>query len=196
MASIRLGLYGGAFDPIHSAHLIIAQYIKEELDLNKIVFIPAANPPHKMVHSPAAIRLEMVQESIANNQHFECSDIEIRNPDVRYSIDSISRLKSEYAVDADSLFWIIGSDNFVDFLSWKSPEKIVELCTLVVFPRNKVNFEEGPQAFKSEAIYLRDAPLLDISSTMVRSFVREGRSVSYLVPPPARHLIEEHKLYI
>lgn len=175
--------------------MIIAQFVKEELELDKVIFIPAAHPPHKRVFAPSHLRLEMVWRAIAGNPAFECSEIEINQEDISYSVDTIARLKEEYQLPREELFWIIGSDNFIDFASWKEPSRIVSLCQTIVFPRNNVDFESGPDTFKREAMYLKDAPIVAISSTLIRSFVAQSRSISYLVPPAVEQLITSNNLY-
>ncbi len=94
---MKIGLYGGTFDPIHSAHLLIAEFIKDDLNLDKIIFIPSGTPPHKDVFLPPEPRLEMVQLAVANNPDFEVSRIEIENPDVSYSVDTINKLGPSFS---------------------------------------------------------------------------------------------------
>lgn len=192
----QIGLYGGSFDPIHNAHLIIAQFIKEELDLDKIVFIPSASPPHKKVFSKAQDRLEMVRLSIQDNPNFECSEVEIHKQQICYSIDTIQQLKQELNASKERLFWIIGSDNFVDFDKWKHAEKILEMCNLVVFPRNREDFDQAPGKFRRKARYIKGAPLIEISSTSVRFLIAEGRSIKYFVPRGVEELIRSKRLYL
>ncbi|NIR48682.1 nicotinate (nicotinamide) nucleotide adenylyltransferase [candidate division KSB1 bacterium] len=193
---MKIGLYGGTFDPIHIAHLIIAQYIKEELHLSKVIFIPSGSPPHKEVYSAKALRLKMVQASIQGNPDFDCSEIEIHGSDTNYSVETILRLKKELDISAQSLFWIIGSDNFMDFPKWKEPEKILQMCNVVVFPRESNDFEKAPPEFKHhESVHLLDAPILQISSTEIRTLIQQERSIKYLVPPPVERIIRSNNLY-
>lgn len=192
---MKIGLYGGAFDPIHNAHMIIAQFIKEELSLEKIIFIPSALPPHKSVFASAERRLLMVQAAIASNPAFEFSEIEIEKGGTSYSVNTIAQLKKVYGLSRSCLFWIMGSDNFVDFSKWKDPDLILELCRVVVFPRSMVDFHCSPVQYRKEVIYLGNAPLIDISSTLVRSLISDGRSISYLVPPAVGELIKSSNLY-
>ncbi|MFQ5771766.1 MAG: nicotinate-nucleotide adenylyltransferase, partial [bacterium] len=169
---MNIGLYGGTFDPIHCAHLIIAQFIKEELNLSKIIFIPSGNPPHKQVFGPAHLRLKMVQLSIVDNSDFECSMIEINKPDKSYSVDTIAQIKNDFNLTKENLFFIIGSDNFIELPKWKKPDKIFQMCKVVVFPRNKVDFELTPPEFRKQAIHLKNAPIIEISSTQIRSLIK------------------------
>jgi len=167
-------LYGGTFDPIHTVHLLIAQYIGEELNLQKIIFIPSASPPHKKVYSKPEQRLRMVQLAISDNPVFECSDFEIKTEGASFSVDTIWELKKQLEMDKQNLFWIIGSDNFVDFPNWKDPDKIFGLCNVVVFPRNDDDFERASKEYREQTLYLKNTPLLDISSTRIRSLVEGG----------------------
>jgi nicotinate-nucleotide adenylyltransferase len=192
---LKVGLYGGTFDPIHCAHLIIAQYIKEELNLSKVIFIPSAYPPHKPVFSEPMLRLKMVECAIRDNHAFECSKVEITKKEITYSVDTIDLLKDELNLPKENLFWIMGSDNLVDLQHWKSPEKIFELCNMVIFPRGDNSFEKAQENFKKRVIYLKDAPIIEISSTMIRNSVQKGRSIKYLVPPTIEEIIHSEKLY-
>jgi len=193
---LKIGLYGGTFDPIHTAHLLIAQYITEELNLHKTIFIPSAHPPHKKVYSSPRHRLNMVQLAISDSPVSECSDLEIRTEGTSFSVDTIGQLKKQLGVDKQNLFWIIGSDNFVDFPNWKDPDKIFDLSNVVVFPRKAGDFEKAPNNYRDQTIYLKDTPLLDISSTRIRSLVKEKRSIQYWVPPAVEAFIHSEKLYL
>ncbi|MCZ6820290.1 MAG: nicotinate-nucleotide adenylyltransferase [Calditrichaeota bacterium] len=192
---MKIGLYGGAFDPIHNAHMIIAQFIKEELSLEKIIFIPSALPPHKSVFAAAERRLLMVQAAIASNPVFEYSEIEIEKGGTIYSVDTIAQLKEIHRLPRSCLFWIMGSDNFADFSKWKDPDLILELCHVVVFPRSTIDFHRSPVEYRKKVIYVSNAPLIDISSTLVRSLISAGRSISYLVPPAVEEVIKSSNLY-
>ncbi|MFQ5865030.1 MAG: nicotinate-nucleotide adenylyltransferase [bacterium] len=192
---MKIGLYGGTFDPIHCAHLVIAQYIKEVLHLNKVIFIPSAYPPHKQVFSKPLLRLKMVNLAIGDNQAFECSKIEITKKETCYSVDTIELLKKELDLPRENLFWIMGSDNLVDLPNWKNPDRILDLCNIVIFPRIDISFENALEEHRKRVIYLKDAPIIDISSTTIRNFVEKGHSIKYLVPPAVEELIYSEKLY-
>lgn len=192
---MKVGLYGGTFDPIHTAHLIIAQHIRESLALDKVIFVPAARPPGKRVFSPARLRFDMVRKAVAEAPGFECSDIEIKRSGASYSVDTVAQMRERLSIERDSLFFIMGSDNFVCIDKWKDPERILSLCQIVVFPRNRVDVNDAPAAFRDRVIYLDQAPLIDIAATGIRSRVARGLPVSFLVPPEVERFIEEHALY-
>lgn len=192
---LKIGLFGGTFDPIHIAHLIIPQYVLEELGLEKVIFIPSGVPPHKDVHLDAPRRLEMVCQAIADNERFECSDLEIKRKGITYSVDTIAALRDQLKILREDLYWIIGSDNLFTFHKWKAPDKILEMCRLVVFPRRADDLSRVSKALREEYIYLEDAPLIEISSTGVRHFIRNGRSIHYLVPDTVEAFIQSQNLY-
>ena len=191
---MNVGLYGGSFDPIHNAHLIIAQYVMGELPLDKILFIPSGTPPHKDVFASPEDRLAMLKAAIKDNPKFECSEIEAWNSDMSFSVDTIETLKKDYS-DDDLLFWIMGSDNFVDFDKWKNPERIKKMCTLLIFPRRNIALPIDTTQEADDIRVLVDAPVIDISSTMIRQRVLAGKSIRYLVPESVEHYLLRNKIY-
>lgn len=192
---MKIGLYGGTFDPVHCGHLIIAQYVRDELSLDKIFFIPTANPPHKQSETPASLRFEMLELAVADNPHFEVSDFEMTSAGVSYTVDTVANFKKKFNLTREELFLIIGSDNFVDFANWREPKKIAQQCHIVVFPRSPGDWEAAPAPFREHAIYLQNAPRLEISSTQIRAFIKQGKAIRYLVPPAVKRFIESRKLY-
>jgi nicotinate-nucleotide adenylyltransferase len=191
---LRIGLFGGRFDPVHIAHLIVADYIREELRLDKVILIPAALPPHKKARIDAGLRLDMIKACISDNPSFEISDIELRRDGLSYTIDTVLQFREQYQLDRSGLFWIMGADNIVEFHKWKQPEKIAELCQLVVYPRGSDVAEPGTELFK-DAIFLHNAPILNISSTFIREQIGRQRSVHYLVHPSVLKIINKFGLY-
>lgn len=192
---MNIGLYGGTFDPIHSAHLIIAQYVKEELNLHKIIFIPSGSPPHKDVFTSPELRLEMVRLAIQEYPDFEISEVELTHPKISYSVDTIASLKRQLNLPPENLYWIIGADSFVDLPKWKDPHKIVAMCRLVVVPRKSGEFTEIEGEFKEHALYLKSAPVIEISSTRIRELVAQNRSIKNWVPAAVEELIRSNNLY-
>ncbi|MFQ5674581.1 MAG: nicotinate (nicotinamide) nucleotide adenylyltransferase [bacterium] len=192
---MRIGLYGGSFDPIHNAHLLIAQYVLEELSLEKVLFIPSGIPPHKKAFSRPEQRLQMVKLAIADNPKFEFSDFEIKGSGPSYSVNTIIQLRQQLGSNKSEMFWIMGSDNFRDFQNWKTPEKILELCEVVVFPRDRRDAEKFPSKYRHQIHYLPLAPLIEISSSKVRDLVRDQRSLRYWVPKVVESFILHEKIY-
>jgi nicotinate-nucleotide adenylyltransferase len=193
---VRVGLYGGTYDPIHVGHLIIAEYVREELNLARILFIPSGDPPHKSCPTPPEVRAAMVQAAIQGNRYFEFCDIELQRRGPSYSVDTIAEIRERYGLSRDETFWMIGADSLVDIHLWHEPERIFELATVVVFPRVGVRVEDAREPFQSRALVLSRAPLLDISSTDIRCRVQAGKSIRYLVPESVEELIRANRLYL
>ena len=218
--SRKIGILGGTFNPIHYGHLAAAEEVRDRLKLDRVLFIPSFQPPHKREHDvPAAShRMEMVRRAIAGNPSFETSDIEIKRGGRSYTIDTIEALHEIYP-DAEH-FFITGLDSFLDIQTWDRWERLLALCTFVVLSRPgyrfgdlvKIGFmrpaeglvmkldrgELAHAAFQSGAfhLFLDLIPLYDISSTDIRTRVREGRSIKYLLPEAVETYIIKHKLYV
>ncbi len=193
---IKIGLLGGSFDPIHNGHLKLANWVRNKFSLNRIIFIPAAVPPHKqnVKLTESEHRYRMVQIAIENYPDFEISDVELKRDGVSYTIDSIFYFEKMYKLNKDNIFLIIGADSLLDFHNWKDPEKIIENCQIVVLPRPDVNLNNVKPKYKRLAIILQ-SPLIDISATDIRRRIREGETIAQIVPPAVEHYIYEHNLY-
>ncbi|MDX9710218.1 MAG: nicotinate-nucleotide adenylyltransferase [Trichloromonas sp.] len=212
---MKLGILGGTFNPIHLAHLRIAEEVREARALDRVLFIPAAVPPHKPLAGdiPFAQRLAMVEAAIADHPAFAVSDIENRRPGKSYSVHTLEALRRE--APAAELFFIIGLDSFRDLSTWKEYQRLFDLTHLVVAARPGA--AEGdpksllPIAIMKDFCYNRasnslehrggnsiffvEETLLDISSTRIRRMVATGRSIRYLVPAPVLDYIDRHGLY-
>jgi nicotinate-nucleotide adenylyltransferase len=187
-----VGIYGGTFDPIHIGHLITAQSICEIRKLDKIIFIPSFISPHKTdrISSSPRHRINMLKLAIKDIPYFEYSDIEVKNKEISYTINSILTLKAAYK----NIELIIGYDNLITFDTWKEPDKILELVKLVVL-RRKVR-EENFQRNKyfNKAIFI-ETPLIEIFGTDIRERVKTNRSINFLVPQKVKAYICKHNLY-
>jgi len=192
----RIGLLGGTFDPVHLAHLAIAEWTRDDLALDKIFFIPNRLPPHKAALPVSAPehRLAMLQLAIAGNPHFAISTIELAREGPSYTIDTLRALRQEQEFADAELFWIIGTDNLVNFHKWRSPDEIQNLCVLVGYPRQGARLEKARPEYARRAIILK-APLLDLASTDIRRRAASGHSIRYLVPEPIFDYIERFGLY-
>ncbi|MEO5721963.1 MAG: nicotinate-nucleotide adenylyltransferase [Chthoniobacterales bacterium] len=182
----KIGIYGGTFDPIHHGHLILAREAREQLQLDEIIFIPAAQSPHKpdVPATPAAVRLEMLRAATADEPFFSIDGSELNRPPPSFTINTVedfARLKPDA-----KLFYLIGSDNLPRLPSW---HRIGELETLVEF----VVLDRGGHADDSSYRTIRRP--IDISATEIRKKVAEGRSIRYLVPPAVAEIIQRHQLY-
>lgn len=193
---MRLGLYGGTYDPIHIGHLILAEYVREELDLARILFIPSGQPPHKPCSTPAMLRAQMVRAAIAGNPRFDLCDVELQRPGPSFSVDTIGQVQDRYRLKREDTFWMIGADSLVEMHLWREPDRIFDLANVVVLPRVGVDPGDAQERFRKRALILSQAPLLDISSTEIRVRVGHGKSIRYLVPDAVHKIIRSHRLYL
>ena len=174
----KYGIFGGSFNPIHYGHLMICEYIKEEMGLDKVIFIPTGNPPHKDLELSAEDRYEMVRLAISPNPDFEISDIETTRVEKSYTVDTIRELKKIYK--EEKLYFLIGLDSLFQLKTWM---KIGDLSQEIEFV---VALRPG---------YLVKTPLYEISSTDLRDRIREGKSLRYLIPKKVLDYIEESGFY-
>ncbi len=194
-----IGIMGGTFDPLHQAHLIIAQMAYAELGLDKVLFMPGGNPPHKAERcvTDKKIRCEMVRAAISDNINFELCTYEVEKEEFSYTADTLEYLKAKNP--ADNFFLIIGEDSLSYLEKWYKPETIVELSKIAVYGRGE-NSDIRSQTKRIKKLLGADikeikAPLIDISSTLIREFVKTGKSIKYLVPDSVIEIIEKEKLY-
>ncbi len=192
---MRFGLYGGSFNPIHMGHLVIAEFVREELELDEVWFIPSATPPHKQGKAilDANLRVQMIELAIAGNPHFRCSRIEIERGGISYTRDTLHQVQEKMGKEAE-LFWFIGMDNLVEFHRWFQPKEILSLCTLVVLQRPGYSAGGVDPDLLKRVIFSR-APLIDISSSLIRERVQKGLSIRYFLPESVRLFIQENRLY-
>ncbi len=190
---MHFGLFGGTFDPPHLGHLIVAEAVREQCALDRVVWMPAAQPPHKTERAvtPAAVRLALVRAAIAGNPFFEASDLEMTRPGPSYTVDTLRALHALHPGTRWSL--VVGGDSLADFASWHLPDEIARLAGLVVFGRAGAALPTGlpPHA---DVQHVR-AGQVDVSSTDIRQRVAAGRSVRYLVPDAVRGEIARRGLY-
>ena len=191
---MRIGLYGGTFDPIHLGHLILAETCREACGLDRVWFVVAGAPPHKPGgRTDVSHRLEMVRLAVAGNPAFEVSEIETRRPGPHYSVETLEAIARERP--EDELFFLIGADSLVDLPHWRAPDKILRLASLVV--ANRPGFE--PPALDvppdSKPIQRVTIPPIGIASHEVRRRRLEGRSIRYQVPRAVEAYIDAHGLY-
>ncbi len=199
-----LGVLGGTFDPIHVAHLALAQEAAESLGLERVLFVPAGSPPHKpgIVVTPGADRLAMVQLAIAGNDRFQVSRIELDREGPSYTIDTLEALvagRGSKTVDGDIVL-ILSADAFLGLPSWREPVRVLELARLAVAPRDGYP-EAGPEfladrfpGLSHRAIFL-DGPRIRLSASVLRDRAAAGRSLRYLVPDAVAAYIGDHGLY-
>jgi nicotinate-nucleotide adenylyltransferase len=213
---VKLGILGGTFNPIHYGHLRIAEEVRQEFGLERVLFMPAAVPPHKPLAGdlPFAERAAMVSLAIEGNRAFSLCDIEGRRGGTSWLIDTLRQLKSEFP--ADDLYFIMGSDSFADIGRWKEYGEYFSLVNLIVAERPGTSTrqlaatlpadladvlawdESGRRLLHSQgtSVSFYQGTLLDISSRDIRRLVASGRSLSYLVPDSVARFITEKRLYI
>ncbi len=196
----RLGLLGGTFDPVHVGHLIVAEALAYRLNIDHVVFLPAANPPHKsgQALAPAEARLEMIRRSIAKESGFSVSQIDLKRPGPSYTADMLTNIHARVEPHT-ALYFLMGMDSFRDFPSWYQPQVIAELARLGVARRPGVDVSmidvERQVPETRGKIEIINVPLIDISSSNIRDRVRTNRSYRFHVTPGVADYIEEHGLY-
>ena len=197
---VRLGVLGGTFDPIHYAHLAIAEEARTQLGLDPVWFVPAGQPPHKpdVTIAPAHHRLAMLELALASNSHFRISRVDLERPGPCYTVDTLALLREEWGPHVE-LYFIISADSLREMHSWYRPRRIMELALLAVAPRpgNQLHLGELERDLPglSRRVRIIEAPLLDISATGLRQRVREGKSIRYYVPEDVEAYIIAHGLY-
>lgn len=198
----KIGIMGGTFDPIHIGHLILGEVAYEQFELDKVCFVPAGNPPHKRDRDGRATdeqRVAMVRGAIAGNDRFELSLAEMEMDGLTYTYRTLELFLSQNPYD--ELYFIIGADSLFDFEKWKNPDQICKLCKLIVATRNQTADEALDRQIrhlekKYGGTFLKlNTPDLDISSKMLRSRVKEGKSIRYYVPESVRNYIKENNMY-
>ena len=196
----RLGILGGTFDPIHHGHLLAAEEARHQLDLDRVLFVPAGVPPHKPARpiSPARHRVRMVELAIAGRSHFALSRVDVDRPDPCYTVDTLELLRAEWG-PGPRFFFIEGADSLADIAGWYQPRRLIELCELAVVGRPGFEIDlaslEKRLPGLTDRLHLVKAPLLEISSSDLRARVRAGRSISYLVPREVEEYVQQHRLY-
>ena len=218
---MRLGLLGGTFNPIHNGHLAIARQTREALTLDRIVFIPTNDPPHKTHQSlaPAKDRYEMVRLAIESDSAFAISDVELRRSGKSYSIDTVKLLQREYGLQTQ-LYFLIGLDAFLDFPSWREPGVLLTLCSFVVISRPGLSFQalltlpllpflsqqslvdldtgrssELTVPMGAQSLICLRLPPSDVSASAIRSKIKQGLPTANLLPPTVESYILQHHIY-
>jgi nicotinate-nucleotide adenylyltransferase len=189
---MRIGIYGGAFDPIHYGHLLLAQSCLQQGTLDKIIFVPTGVSPHRngktSYRASPEDRFAMVQLAVADCSEFEVSDIEIQKQETSYTVETLRCFRQQFP--ADELFLMMGGDMFLDLPNWYEPLEIRSLATPMVVRRVGAFFQESPLPHIAVSM-----PLIDLSSTMIRESVARNASIRFQVPPAVENFIKERKIY-
>lgn len=201
MGKKRVGIFGGTFDPIHMGHLIVAETIMDEFHLDKVVFIPAAVPPHKLDKqiSPAKHRYMMTMLATCSNPRFQVSDMEMHRQGPSYSRDTLAQLLEEHGRDTE-FYFIVGADSVENLHTWNRIDELLTMCHFIGASRpgcmpdmEKIAQRFGPLA---EKIHCLETPELEISSTEIRHRVGQKRTIRYIVPETVEQYIYKEKLYL
>lgn len=199
--NMKIGIMGGTFNPIHTGHLLLADYAKEACNLDKIIFIPTGNSYMKQQSEilSGEVRLKMVDLAIEDVEGFESSDMEILRGGNTYTCDTLAELIKQYP-DA-KIYFLTGADSFLSLHKWRNPHKIMELATIVVVSRDGATRDalEAQKKTLLESyggqVEIINFPTIDISSSDIRKRIREEKSVRFQVPERVRKYIKENHLY-
>jgi nicotinate-nucleotide adenylyltransferase len=198
---MRKAIFGGTFDPIHVGHIHIAYEALYNLNLDKIIFMPNGNPPHKTnkIVTPANIRYEMVELAIREESFFEISDYEVNSSNLSYTYRTL-----QYFNDLEpetQWYFLTGVDSLMDLTKWKNLQVILENCILIVFSRPGYSDEEIykmkkniESTYKKEILYL-EIPIIDVSSTAIKEKIKLNRQINYLLPCGIEEVINRYILY-
>jgi nicotinate-nucleotide adenylyltransferase len=190
---MKIGLFFGSFNPVHTGHLLIANYFNQFAGFDKIWFVISPQNPFKQNDKllNENIRLQMLELAISGDTRFEASKVEFNIERPSYTVQTLKHLRLQYPNDEFSP--IIGGDNLQSFHLWKDYTEILEHHTIYVYRR--AGFHENPILANNDKIKIFEVPLLNISSTYIREMVQAGKSIKYLVPEPVEQLIKLHNLY-
>jgi len=197
----KVGIMGGTFNPIHYGHLFLAENAMEQLNLDKVLFMPSKNPPHKKKTDLVSDtqRTDMVRLAVQGNQHFEVSTIEYEREGFTYTADTLTRLTNEHP-DTEYYF-IIGADSLFMMQDWHTPQIIFNLSTILVTGRDHVQENQLDKQLNylketyGARIIIFDMPTIEISSAMIRKRIAENKTIRYYVPNEVMNYIVEHRLY-
>lgn len=200
---MRIGIFGGSFDPIHYGHLILAEHCREQAELDQVWFVPCADQPLKQAKTSGSDRqrVEMIEMAISGHDSFRLSRVELDRGDVSFTVDTLEQIREEQL--SDELFWLMGDDSLESFSRWRDPERICELATPLVVNRpgsDDVDLhvlrpfvaEERFQQLQKLKIV---SPQIEISSSELRERVSGGRSIRYLTPRAVEKYIETNQIY-
>jgi nicotinate-nucleotide adenylyltransferase len=189
---VRLGLFGGRFDPPHIGHLLAAQGVLEALALDELWFVPAKAPPHKPTQAGAEDRYQMLVLATLTHPQLRVSRLELERRGVSYTFDTVTQVRAQYP--HARLFFITGADAYAEIASWHRAAELVRLVDMVAIPRSGYTLSNVASPFK-EAVYPLALRACDVSSTEIRTRLAQGRPVRYLVPELVETYLEKRALY-
>jgi nicotinate-nucleotide adenylyltransferase len=198
---MKLGVFGGSFDPVHLGHLVLAESAREALGLEQVLFIPARISPLKSQQPSAAPRerLEMLRLAVAGHAQFKVSDLELQRQGPSYTVDTLRQLAQDR--QGDELVLLIGADSLTDLPAWSEPQEILRLARVAAVNRGRTPPVLPPDLLRlapgaHERIQLVSMPAIDISATDLRQRVATGRSIRFLTPRAVELFIQQHRLYL
>jgi nicotinate-nucleotide adenylyltransferase len=199
---MKIGVFGGTFDPVHLGHIGVAEEARDALGLEEVILMPAGQPMFKVSQpvTTAEHRLNMLRLAVASRRGLAVSSIEIERPGPTFTIDTITMLRHKYGAKAEIDF-ILGWDSLAQLPDWREPARLMEMCRLVAVPRpgcprpDLKALERDIPGISEKVIFLKK-PYLDISATAVREMVGRRESIDHLVPGPVAEYIKKHKLYV
>ncbi len=196
----KIGLFGGTFDPIHMGHIALAKRVLEQFGLDKIIFIPAGNPPHKSAKkvTDKQHRYKMVQLATEDEPSFFVSDFELLSSTPNYSYLTISHFKQQFA--GDEIFFIVGGDSFRDFPDWKNYKTLLSLCTFIVVPRPEITPAQYFEKFRGDEtpprVFFLKNFAMPVSSTLIRKNLQAAKRDFSQLPLAVAEYIKTNKLYL
>jgi len=194
-----VGLMGGTFDPIHYGHLLAAEEARQRFHLERVIFVPNGQPPHKKDYqvTPAERRYEMALLATASNPHFEVSRLELDRPGPSYSVDTVAVFRRQLGPEV-RLYFITGADAILEILTWRNPEGLAAECEFIAVTRpgyDLARLEQAVPRLAAARVHALRAPGVDISSTEMRRRAAAGESLRYLTPSGVVRYIESYRLY-
>ncbi len=196
----RVGILGGTFDPPHMGHLILAEEARDQLALDRVLFVPAGDPPHKRDRrlTPVEHRLTMVSLAIADHPTFFLSRVDADRPGPHYTVDMVRIIREQYPPPVE-LYFLMGFDSLADLPNWYKPQELLAMCHLVALTRFDVELDwdylESRLPGIRERVRILDMPELELASHVIQARVRQGRTIRYQVSPAVEAYIYKHGLY-
>jgi nicotinate-nucleotide adenylyltransferase len=193
---VKLGLFGGTFDPIHNGHLLTLKAAASELALHRVLIVPNPFPPHKpsRLLTPYAHRREMVRLALQDFPEFALATIEEESEGPAYTIDTVRKVRSRLKVDSADCWLILGADSLAEIENWKDPDELYCDCRVAVLPRPGWDLRRAPERFLKRTRILH-TPEIAVSASEIRARIASGESIRDLVPPAVEAYIQRHKLY-
>jgi nicotinate-nucleotide adenylyltransferase len=194
-AVLKIGIFGGTFNPVHYGHLINAELVREKFSLDRVLFVPSKHPVHKELEGSisSAHRVKMLELALAGNSEMGVSTIEVDKETPSYTIYTVDELKTQYP--GDQLYLIIGYDSYLEIDTWKNYRELLGKVDLVVMKRNGVSGRREDLDEFAERIFFAENPLIELSSTEIRNRIREGLSVAYMLPENVLDYITKEGFY-